>query len=111
VIVLTHLDEGVLAINPDQIKQVCTRPETTVVMLDGTEYPVSQTVDEVVRLIADSRALVLSLAIGRAPQTPAPETPHRPSRVWNIDEPVDGCWGSSAELADALNEVEFWANR
>lgn len=105
------MDSGSIAINPDHIKQVRSRPETTVVMVDGAEYSVTQTVDEIVRMVADSRALVLGLALGVMPQNSAAGPKRSTPRVWNIDDPAEGRWGTAAEIADALSEVESWANR
>ena len=49
-------------VNPDLIERVDTHVDTVVRLTSGTEFVVSQTGEEIVRLIADFRARVIALA-------------------------------------------------
>ncbi|HEY8293743.1 MAG TPA: flagellar FlbD family protein [Micrococcaceae bacterium] len=61
-IVVTRLDKREFAINPDLIERIHANPDTTLVMADGSKYIVTESVPEVIDLIARYRAYVISLA-------------------------------------------------
>jgi flagellar protein FlbD len=67
-IVLTRLNGTRFALNPDLVERADAYPDTTLLMVDGTTYVVTESVDELVERIVDFRARVL----GRV-DAPAPE--------------------------------------
>lgn len=63
-IVITRLNGTQFAINPDLIERCYASPDTHVTMVEGTTYIITETVDELIELIATYRAHVLKLAFG-----------------------------------------------
>ena len=61
-IVVTRLNESRFAVNPDLIERIHASPDTTLVMVDGAKYIVTETMEEVIEMIAAYRAYVLNLA-------------------------------------------------
>ena len=61
-IVVTRLNGTRFAVNPDLIERIRESPDTHLVTLDGAAYVVLESLAEVVELIADYRAYVLSKA-------------------------------------------------
>lgn len=61
-IVVTRLDKREFAINPDLIERINANPDTTLVMADGAKYIVTESMAEVIELIAQYRAYVIGLA-------------------------------------------------
>lgn len=61
-IVVTRLNGSSFAINPDLIERIQESPDTTVLMVDGAQYIVTETMGELIELIARYRAHVVSLA-------------------------------------------------
>ena len=61
-IVVTRLNGTRFAINPDLIERIHESPDTHLVTLDGAAYVVVESLADVVELIADYRAYVLSKA-------------------------------------------------
>jgi flagellar protein FlbD len=61
-IVLTRLNESTFAVNPDLIERIQASPDTSIVLVDGTQYIVRESVEQVIDLIAGYRARVLALA-------------------------------------------------
>ena len=47
-------------LDPDAIQRVETRGDTTVILEDGTKYVIGQDIDELVRIVRDHRAALLS---------------------------------------------------
>jgi flagellar protein FlbD len=64
-IVVTRLNASRFAINPDLIERIHANPDTTLVMVDGAKYIVTESMDEVIDLIAGYRARVIALAYER----------------------------------------------
>ena len=64
-IVVTRLNASRFAINPDLIERIHANPDTTLVMVDGAKYIVTESLDEVIDLIAAYRARVIALAYDR----------------------------------------------
>ncbi len=64
-IVVTRLNASRFAINPDLIERIHASPDTTLVMVDGAKYIVTETLDEVIDLVAGYRARVIALAYDR----------------------------------------------
>jgi flagellar protein FlbD len=63
-IVVTRLNESRFAVNPDLIERIYASPDTTLAMVDGAKYIVTETMEEVIEMIAGYRAYVLNLARG-----------------------------------------------
>ncbi|MBC7441958.1 MAG: flagellar FlbD family protein [Ramlibacter sp.] len=61
-IVVTRLNDSQFAINPDLIERIHASPDTTLVMVDGAKFIVTESLDEVIEKIARFRAHVISLA-------------------------------------------------
>ena len=68
-IVVTRLNDSRFAINPDLIERIHANPDTTLVMVDGAKYIVTESMDEVIDMIAGYRARVIAMAYDRP--TPA----------------------------------------
>jgi uncharacterized protein YlzI (FlbEa/FlbD family) len=51
-----------LYLNPDHIERLDSNHETTVHLFNGNEYVVTETADEIVRLVNNQRAQLLALA-------------------------------------------------
>lgn len=58
-----HGAGGQFAVNPDLIERVHAAPDTTVVMIDGATYIVTEPLSVVVDLIVAFRARVLAAAL------------------------------------------------
>ncbi|ARC55709.1 hypothetical protein AS850_01290 [Frondihabitans sp. 762G35] len=66
-IVVTRLNDSQFAINPDLIERIHETPDTTIVMVDGAKYIVTETMAEVIDLIARYRSRIVALAYGDEP--------------------------------------------
>jgi flagellar protein FlbD len=60
-IVVTKLNGSRFAINPDLIERINANPDTTLVMVDGTKYIVTESLPEAIEKITHYRARVVSL--------------------------------------------------
>ncbi|MGO4782992.1 flagellar FlbD family protein [Cryobacterium sp. W22_MBD10_FK3] len=92
-IVVTRLNDSQFAINPDLIERIHVNPDTTLVMVDGAKFIVTESLAEVIEKIAAYRAHVINLAYsaGKSPAGGAPEAgpdtrpdavvPLRPRRI------------------------------
>lgn len=74
-ILLTRLNGSTFAVNPDLVERIQESPDTTVVLVDGTTYIVTEGIHEVIDAIAGYRARVLALAQSLQHETgePAPQ--------------------------------------
>lgn len=61
-IVVTRLNDSQFAVNPDLIERIHAHPDTTLVMVDGATYIVTETMAEIIEMIAGYRAHVIALA-------------------------------------------------
>lgn len=61
-IVVTRLNDSQFAINPDLIERIHENPDTTLVMVDGAKFIVTESLAEVIEQIAVYRAHVINLA-------------------------------------------------
>lgn len=61
-IVVTRLNDSQFAINPDLIERIHANPDTTLVMVDGAKYIVTESMGEIIERIAQYRARVVALA-------------------------------------------------
>lgn len=60
-IVVTRLNDSQFAINPDLIERIHSNPDTTLVMVDGAKYIVTESMAEVIDRISRYRATVIAL--------------------------------------------------
>lgn len=61
-IVVTRLNGSRFAVNPDLIERIHASPDTTLMLVDGSSYIVTESLDEIIDLVARYRAKVISLA-------------------------------------------------
>ena len=61
-IVVTRLNDSQFAVNPDLIERIHASPDTTLVMVDGAKFIVTESMPEVIEKIAAYRARVIALA-------------------------------------------------
>ena len=61
-IILTRLNRSRFAVNPDLIERVQATPDTTLIMVDGATFVVTETMDDVIAQIIRFRAGVLATA-------------------------------------------------
>ncbi|AZS46342.1 MULTISPECIES: flagellar FlbD family protein [Microbacterium] len=61
-IILTRLNRSRFAVNPDLIERVQATPDTTLIMVDGATFVVTETMDDVIAQITRFRAGVLATA-------------------------------------------------
>lgn len=61
-IVVTRLDGRQFALNPDLIERIFESPDTTVVMADGANYIVTESMMCIIEKIASFRARIISMA-------------------------------------------------
>jgi flagellar protein FlbD len=61
-IVVTRLDGRQFALNPDLIERIFESPDTTVVMADGANYIVTESMAGIIEKIARFRARIISMA-------------------------------------------------
>ncbi|WP_325048772.1 flagellar FlbD family protein [Amnibacterium setariae] len=87
-ILLTRLNGSTFAVNPDLIERIQEQPDTTVVLVDGTTFIVSESIDEVIEEIAEYRARVIALAHAmhfESAPAPVPATATGPRRFGVVD--------------------------
>lgn len=77
-IVVTRLDGRQFALNPDLIERIFESPDTTVVMADGANYIVTESMADIIEKIARFRARIISMAHNYADD---PEEPHSPPKL------------------------------
>jgi flagellar protein FlbD len=76
-IVVTRLNDSRFAVNPDLIERIHETPDTTLIMVDGAKYIVTEPMAVVIEMIARYRARIVSLAY----DAPAPATQPLGSRT------------------------------
>lgn len=69
-IVVTRLNDSQFAINPDLIERIHENPDTTLVMVDGAKYIVTESMAQVIELVARYRSRIVSLAYDEQPPAP-----------------------------------------
>lgn len=76
-IVVTRLNDSQFAVNPDLIERIHASPDTTLVMVDGAKFIVTESLSEVIEKIAAYRARVIALAhdLPAAGPRPVPAPP------------------------------------
>lgn len=78
-ILVTRLNDTQFAVNPDLIERMYASPDTTLVMVDGAKYIVTEPLALVIDRIAEWRARVLAMA--RDVPVLAPEPGARPLSI------------------------------
>ncbi|QDW62462.1 flagellar FlbD family protein [Oerskovia sp. KBS0722] len=87
-IVLTRFSSERIAINADLVARVETNPDTRVTLIDGSRYIVTESMEDVIRLVEEHKARVLLIAqsmtsigertpLGIVPDRPGPEVDDR----------------------------------
>ena len=61
-IILTKLNNSRFAVNPDLVEGIHSNPDTTLTLVDGTTYIVTESMEEVIELMARYRAKVIAIA-------------------------------------------------
>ena len=61
-ITLTRLSGTVFALNSDLIERIDATPDTVITLVDGGEYVVQESVDEVVARVRESKAAIIALS-------------------------------------------------
>ena len=61
-IVVTRLNGTSFALNADLVERIHATPDTTLLMVDGTNYVVTESVEQVIDAIVEFRARVLARA-------------------------------------------------
>ena len=61
-IVVTRLNDSRFAVNPDLIERIHETPDTTLIMVDGAKYIVTEPMAEVIEMIARYRARIVAIA-------------------------------------------------
>src|ERR1700712_5025599 len=86
-ILLTRLNGSTFAVNPDLVERIQEQPDTTVVLVDGTTFIVTETIEEVIDEIAEYRARVIALAHSMHFDAPAavPASSRGPRRFGVVD--------------------------
>ena len=69
-IVVTRLNDSQFAINPDLIERIHANPDTTLVMVDGAKFIVTESMESVIEKIACYRARIIALAYEPPPVSP-----------------------------------------
>lgn len=70
-IVVTRLNRTRFAVNPDLIERIQATPDTTLIMVDGATFVITETMDDVIDQIVDLRARVLAAAHRLTASAPA----------------------------------------
>ncbi len=89
-ILLTRINGEKFALNPDLIERAEPTPDTVLTMVDGTKYVVAEPVEEVIKRVAEFRAMVASMT--RQPIVAPPEAdPTHPDHLRLVrDDEVSG---------------------
>lgn len=61
-IIVTRLNRSRFAVNPDLIERIQATPDTTIILVDGATFVVTETMDDVIAQIMQFRAGVLATA-------------------------------------------------
>lgn len=87
-IVVTRLNDSQFAINPDLIERIHESPDTTLVMLDGAKYIVTESLAEVIARITEYRARVINLASAMQDESEYHDRDHDRGRPQPVLRPV-----------------------
>ena len=87
-ILLTRLNGTTFAVNPDLVERIQESPDTSVVLVDGTSFIVTESIEEVIDEIAEYRARVIALAHSmhfESAAAPVPASSRGPRRFGVVD--------------------------
>ncbi|WP_245885651.1 flagellar FlbD family protein [Xylanimonas oleitrophica] len=59
---MTRLNGTPFGVNPDLIQRVETAPDTILTLVDGSKYVITETLQDVIRLVTEHKATVLAHA-------------------------------------------------
>jgi flagellar protein FlbD len=82
-IVVTRLNGSRFAVNPDLIERIHASPDTTLMLVDGSSYIVTESLDEIIESVAAYRAKVIALAHAASTE-PAADIQHRTGEIVSI---------------------------
>jgi flagellar protein FlbD len=96
-IIVTKLNNSRFAVNPDLVERIHSNPDTTLTLVDGTTYIVTESMEEVIELMARYRAKVISIARSVEPE------PRRilPGQLVQFPDPVVGTASIGAAPKDS----------
>lgn len=86
-IVVTRLDGRQFALNPDLIERIFESPDTTLVMADGANYIVTESMAGIIEKIARFRARIISMARDYADEFEETYTPPKLSIIHPTGNP------------------------
>ena len=75
-ITVTRLNGSHFAVNPDLIERIHENPDTTLVLVDGSTFIITESLAEVVSSIAEYRARVIALAFAAGQTALAEQASH-----------------------------------
>jgi flagellar protein FlbD len=90
-IVVTRLNNTQFAINPDLIERITCNPDTTLIMVDGAMYIVTEPMAEVIDRISRYRASVIALTHELS------KPGHQLRALEIVEHPDDDTWPDSVE--------------
>ncbi len=61
-ITVTRRNGTAFALNPDLVERIDSTPDTVITLVDGAEYVVSESVDEVCARVRESKAAIIALS-------------------------------------------------
>ncbi|POH59382.1 flagellar FlbD family protein [Arthrobacter glacialis] len=86
-IVVTRLDGRQFALNPDLIERIFESPDTTVVMADGANYIVTESMSDIIEKIARFRARIISMAYDYSDDVEQQHSPPKLSVIHPSENP------------------------
>ncbi len=114
-IVVTRLNDTQFAVNPDLIERIHASPDTTLVMVDGAKFIVTESMGEVIEKIAAYRARVIALAHDLPASGPrpvgAPQLGLVPPAEPFDDEPADDLGAIARPITDPSRTVPLRARK
>jgi flagellar protein FlbD len=97
-ILLRRLGGPVFAVNPDLIERAEATPDTVLTMLNGNEYLICETLDELTGLIRDHRARIIAQAESIAVKAAVPPNTTARSGVLRLQDVSNPSGGSSGSV-------------
>ena len=96
-ITVTRLNGSHFAVNPDLIERIHENPDTTLVLVDGSTFIITESLAEVVSSIAEYRARVIALAFAAGQTALVEQASHAGQSI----EP-----GAIADSADEATQTD-----
>ncbi|MFZ7087973.1 flagellar FlbD family protein [Curtobacterium sp. RRHDQ10] len=104
-IVVTRLNDSRFAVNPDLVERIQESPDTTLIMVDGAKYIVTETMAEVIDLIAQYRARIVSLAYSEPDVASASGAGHFAAPGMTGPQPVLAPVAELSDVRDAARDA------